>query len=48
MRNYAAAEPITRVNPNALIKAIGCIDKNEELFERTWNGESTPQRQPGL
>jgi len=35
MRNYAAAEPITRLNTDSLIQAIGCVDKNEELFNRT-------------
>jgi len=33
MRNYVADEPITIENPNAVIQAFGCIDKNEEPFE---------------
>jgi hypothetical protein len=32
MRNYVAAEPISRLNTNALIQAVACVDKNEELF----------------
>lgn len=35
MRNYAADDPITILNPNAVIRAIGCFDKNEDLFEYT-------------
>jgi hypothetical protein len=37
MRNYAADQPITVLNPNALIQAIGCIDKNENIFIYTAN-----------
>ncbi len=33
MRNYAADEPLTIENPNAIIQAFGCIDKNEDPFE---------------
>ena len=29
MRNYVAAEPITMKNPNAIIQAVACVDKNE-------------------
>jgi hypothetical protein len=36
MRNYAAAEPITRTNPNAVIQAVACVDKEERLLNRTW------------
>jgi hypothetical protein len=32
MRNYAAAQPITRENTNALIQAALCLDKNEEPY----------------
>ena len=35
MRNYAAKEPITVENPNALIRAVACVDKHERLLERT-------------
>ena len=35
MRNYVAAEPITVLNTNALIQAVACVDKNEQLFNRT-------------
>jgi len=37
MRNYAADQPITVLNSNALIQAIGCIDKNENIFIYTAN-----------
>jgi hypothetical protein len=37
MRNYAADQPITVLNPNALIQAIGCIDKDENIFIYTAN-----------
>ena len=33
MRNYVADDPITILNPNAVIQAIGCIDKHENVFE---------------
>ena len=32
MRDYKAAMPITNLNPNAVIQAFGCLDKNEEPF----------------
>lgn len=35
MRNYAAATPITCSNPNALIQAVACVDKNEQAFNQT-------------
>lgn len=35
MRNYAAASPITRENPNAVLQIIGCIDKDEKPFNLT-------------
>ena len=35
MRNYEAEEPITVENPNALIRAVACVDKHERLLERT-------------
>jgi hypothetical protein len=35
MRNYAAEEPITVENPNALVRAVACVDKYERLLERT-------------
>jgi len=37
MRNYAADQPITVLNPNALIQAIGCVDKDENIFIYTAN-----------
>ena len=33
MRNYRAASPLTIENPNAVIQAVGCWDKNEEPFD---------------
>lgn len=35
MRNYVSAQPITVENPNAIIQAVACVDKDE-----------TPYRQP--
>ena len=32
MRNYVADAPITRLNTNALIQAVACVDKQEKLF----------------
>lgn len=36
MRNYVAESPITRLNTNAMIEAVGCIDKREQLFKGTF------------
>lgn len=36
MRNYAAAGPITRDNPRALIQAVACVDGDERAFQGTW------------
>ncbi len=36
MRNYLADAPITRVNTNALIQAVACIDKDESFFNETF------------
>jgi hypothetical protein len=33
MRDYKSEKPITNLNPNAVIQASGCIDKNEEPFK---------------
>ena len=35
MRNYAAEEPITVENPNALVRVVACVDKHGRLLERT-------------
>ncbi len=32
MRNYAAAEPLTIENPNAIIQAEACVDRDENPF----------------
>lgn len=36
MRNYAADQPITIQNPNAIVQAVACIDKHEQLFNHTF------------
>jgi hypothetical protein len=38
MRNYAADAPITVVNPEALVRAVACVDKAEGWFEDTLPG----------
>ena len=35
MMNYIANDPITNLNPNATIRALACIDKEENLYELT-------------
>lgn len=35
MRNYVADQPITVKNPQAIVQAMGCVDKNEQLFSTT-------------
>lgn len=35
IRNYAAEDPITVENPNALVRAVACVDKHGHLMERT-------------
>jgi len=32
MRNYVADAPITRLNTNAFVQAVACVDKQERLF----------------
>lgn len=32
MRNYEAERPITVENPNAIIQAVACVDKNESFY----------------
>ena len=41
MRNYVADAPITRLNTNAVIQAVACVDKNEALYNET-QGAATP------
>jgi hypothetical protein len=36
MRNYEAALPITMENPEALVRAVACVDKHERLLEGTF------------
>lgn len=43
MRNYVADSPITRLNPNASIQAVACVDKNEELYNQSFApGKAAP------
>jgi len=35
MRNYVADSPITCLNPQALVQAVACIDKDQQAFSRT-------------
>ena len=37
MRNYMADNPISINNPNAIIQVSGCIDKNENIFQMTFD-----------
>jgi hypothetical protein len=37
MRNYAAEDPITVENPNALVQAVACIDHNEQAYNKTFD-----------
>jgi hypothetical protein len=39
MRNYVSDEPITVKNKNAIIQAVACVDKNENLYNRKINGK---------
>lgn len=36
MRNYASSQPITVKNSEARVRAVGCFDKEENLFEAVW------------
>ncbi|MGD0094292.1 MAG: hypothetical protein ABSE73_30660 [Planctomycetota bacterium] len=36
MRNYAANAPVTCQNPQAVIQAVACIDKDEQPFNQNW------------
>ena len=50
MRDYAAAEPITIENPNAIIQAAVCVDKDENPYrQQPGRRESTeiPSAQQG-
>lgn len=44
MRNYVAAEPITRSNPNAIIQLIGCVDKEERLVNAVFDAPPASAR----
>ncbi|MBQ2415049.1 MAG: hypothetical protein II283_01285, partial [Alistipes sp.] len=32
MRNYVWDEPLTIRNPQAIVQAVACVDKNQELY----------------
>lgn len=38
MRNYVADAPVTITNPRAMVRAVACIDNEEQLFEGQWKG----------
>jgi hypothetical protein len=38
MRNYVSESPLTLQNPRALVRALACIDGEEDLFEGNWKG----------
>ncbi len=33
MRNYAADDPITVLNPQAVIQAVACVNKQEQPYQ---------------
>jgi len=37
MRNYMADSPISIENENAIIHAVGCFDKDENLYNKTFD-----------
>ncbi len=41
MRNYIGESPLTLQNSRALVRAVGCIDGEENLFEGTWQGSES-------
>jgi len=38
MRNYVSDDPIHVHNKNAVVQAVACVDKNEQLFNYTLQG----------
>ena len=46
MRNYVSDEPVVVENPQAVVQAVGCIDKQERLFNRMIGGEGAAQAKP--
>lgn len=36
MRNYDAAAPITRLNPQSLVQVVACVDKDEQALNQTF------------
>jgi hypothetical protein len=47
MRNHAAAAPVTRQNPKALVQAHACLDKDEQPFPGTAPDAPRPARATG-
>jgi hypothetical protein len=39
MRNYLSDSPVTVLNSQAIIHMAGCMDKDENLYQRTFRGE---------
>jgi hypothetical protein len=39
MRNYVSDAPLTVENERAVIHMAGCMDKDERLYNRTFQGE---------
>jgi hypothetical protein len=35
MRNYVSDRPLTIQNPLAMIQAFGCVDKEEQAFNKS-------------
>lgn len=40
MRNYISDSPITVENDEAIIQAVACFDKEEKLYNKTFNGDN--------
>jgi hypothetical protein len=45
MRNYVADRPITVQNPNAVVQAVACVDKDERPYNQTAS-PSSPSTKP--
>jgi hypothetical protein len=37
MRNYVSDSPISLENDQAVIQVTGCFDKNEDIYNKTFN-----------
>ncbi len=38
MRNYISDSPITIENDQAVIQLVGCFDKDENVYDKTFGG----------